>query len=133
MRSEEINRWIDEGGSLPEELTQEEHKYLSRLGWMTMAMEYDNGQKEFEWHFLHGKRHGKYEAWYDNGQKEYEHHCLHGKLHGKRESWWYNGQKEYEYHYFHGMKHGVFKEWDEDGDPLIDEEYYYGNKIKETS
>jgi hypothetical protein len=109
MRSEEINKWIDEGGSLPEELTQEEHKYLSRLGWMTMAMEYDNGQKEFEWHFLHGKKHGKYEAWYDNGQKEYE------------------------YHYFHGMKHGVFKEWDEDGDPLIDEEYYYGNKIKETS
>ena len=57
MRIKEIRKWIDEGGSLPEELTQEEHKYLSRLGWSLKEKWHFNGQKEFEWHFLHGKFH----------------------------------------------------------------------------
>jgi len=30
MRTKEINKWIEEGGSLPEDLTQEEHRHLSR-------------------------------------------------------------------------------------------------------
>ena len=109
MRSEEINKWIDEGGSLPQDLTQEEHRHLSRLGWRKVVMEYDNGQKEFEHHFLHGKEHGKQEGWYENGQKDYEQHC------------------------FHGMKHGVYRAWVPDGNLTTDEEYFYGNKIKKTS
>ena len=157
MRTKEIRKWIDEGGSLPQDLTQEEHRHLSRLGWRKVVMEYDNGQKEFEHHFLHGKKHGKWEGWEDDGQKDYEenwlhgklhgkwerwyyngqkwfeHHFLHGKEHGKQEGWWENGQKKCEHHCFHGMKHGVFKEWYEDGNLFRGEEYYYGNKIKETS
>ena len=133
MRTKEIRKWINEGGSLPQDLTQEEHKYLSRLGWRKMVMEYDNGQKEFEWHYLHEEWHGEWKKWYPNGQKFCERHYLRGEKHGKQEGWWENGKKSFEQHCFHGMKHGVFKEWYEDGDLLIDEEYFYGNKIKETS
>ena len=67
MRIKEIRKWIEEGGSLPEDLTQEEHRHLSRLGWRKMVMEYDNGQKEFEWHYLHEEWHGEWKKWYRDG------------------------------------------------------------------
>ena len=130
MRTEEIDKWVQEGGDLPQELTEDEKAYLTKLGWTTMVMEYLNGQKEFERHYLHGKKHGKWEWCLSNGQKDYERHYLHGKPHGKHKGWWNNGQKYFEYHYFHGMKHGVLKEWDKDGTLTKGHEYFYGNKIK---
>ena len=80
MRIEEINKWIDEGGSPPEDLTQEEHRHLSRLGWSL---------KE-KWHF--------------NGQKWYEHHSLHGKFHGPRECWDEDGSLTKDHEYFYGNR-----------------------------
>jgi len=106
MRKAEINKWIDEGGSLPQDLTQEEKDHLTKLGWSVNDHWWGNGQKSYEWNWFHGKRHGKWETWERNGQKEYEHH------------------------YLHGMKHGVFKRWNQDGTLTRDEEYLYGNKIK---
>ena len=133
MRTAEINKWIDEGGSIPEDLTQEEKDHLTKLGWSVEEEWHPNGQKWCEQHFLHGKEHGQKERWYENGQKDYEHHFFHGKHHGKQEGWYEDGQKKCEHHCFHGMKHGVFKEWYEDGNLFRGEEYYYGNKIKKTS
>ena len=106
MRTAEINKWIEEGGSLPQDLTQEEEDHLTKLGWSVDVRWRSNGQKWYEADYLHGKPHGKWERWHDNEQK------------------WY------EWNWLHGMKHGVFKERGEDGDLLVDEEYYYGNRIK---
>ena len=106
MRTKEIRKWINEGGSLPQDLTQEEKEHLTKLGWS-------------EW-----------ESWFDNGQKEYEWNYLHGKHHGKQEAWHMNGQKWYEANYLHEMKHGVIKKWNKDGTLTKDEEYLYGNRIK---
>ena len=106
MRTEEINKWIDEGGDLPQDLTQEEEEHLTKLGWSVKG------------------------ALHHNGQKWWVQHYLHGKDHGKREAWWDNGQKWYEWNYLHGMQHGVFKSWYKDGNLTEDEEYFYGNRIK---
>ena len=106
MRTEEVNKWVQEGGPLPQDLTQEEKEHLAKLGWSVEEEWYSNGQKWWERHYLYGKKHGKEEYWYDNGQKALEQHFL------------------------HGMKHGVFKEWATDGSLTKHEEYYYGNKIK---
>ena len=106
MRKAEINKWIEEGGSLPQDLTEEEKDHLTKQGWSPLQGRYDNGQKYYEYNWLHGKKHGKEEGWYDNGQKWYEDNFL------------------------HGMWHGVIKTWDEDGNLFIDQEYFYGNRIK---
>ena len=106
MRIEEINKWIDEGGSLPQDLTLEEEVHLRKLGWGVRRDWHSYGQKRYEWNFLHRKPHGKCEEWHPNGQKRYE------------------------YNFLHGMNHGVFKKWDEGGNLIRDEEYLYGNKIK---
>ena len=104
MRTAEINKWINEGGSLPQDLTQEEKDHLTKLGWSV-----EEG----------GEFYGAY-----------EHHFLHGKEHGKREEWYSNGRRRTEENWFHGMKHGVFKKWWREGNLYTDEEYYYGNRIK---
>ena len=87
MRIEEISKWIDEGGSFPEDLTQEEKDHLTKLGWSPGQGWHNNGQKKFEYNWLHGKQHGIYRGWYENGQKYYERHLFHGSLHGKHEEW----------------------------------------------
>ena len=69
MRSEEINKWINEGGSLPEDLTQEEKDHLTNLGWSVDVRWYSNGQKWYEHHWLQGEKHGKWERWQKDGQK----------------------------------------------------------------
>ena len=130
MRIKQIRKWIIEGGSLPQDLTQKEKEHLTKLGWDFTRDWHTNEQKWWEHHFLHGKMHGKQEGWYENGQKKYEEDYLHGKRHGKQERRRSNGQKEWEWHYLHGMKHGVFKQWNRDGNLLLDEEYFYGNRIK---
>ena len=107
MRSEEINKWINEGGSPPQDLTQEEHRHLTKLGWSVKEGWWDNGQKQMEWDYFHGKAHGKWKEWdFDYGSliKEEE--------------------------YLHGMRHGAWKEWNTKGKLTKDEEYFYGNRIK---
>ena len=130
MRTKEINKWVQEGGPLPQDLTQEEKEHLAKLGWAIDAALYNDGQKWWEEHYLHGKEHGKHENWWDNGQKSYEANYLHGKHHGKWEGWYEDGQKYEEQNWIYGVEHGVFTEWDKDGNLVKDEEYYYGNKIK---
>jgi len=67
MRIEEINKWIDEGGSLPEDLTQEEKEHLTKLGWREQQGWRSNGQKWSEMHFLHGMNHGVFKEWDKDG------------------------------------------------------------------
>ena len=104
MRKAEINKWINEGGSLPQDLTQEEEDHLIRLGW------------SFE----------KGGAFYGT----YEYHYLHGQPHGKQEEWYSNGHRHAEENWLRGMKHGVFKKWWREGNLYTGEEYFYGNRIK---
>ena len=106
MRTEEIRKWIEEGGELPQELTQEEKEHLEALGWKENRRWNDKGQLWWEENFLHDKTHGKCRMWYYNGQLEHEYSFLHGTLHGKCRGWRSNGQLRW------------------------DEEWLYGNKIK---
>ena len=106
MRTAEINKWIKEGGDLPEDLTKEEKEYLEELGWKTS------------------------EDWFANGQRFYVENWLNGQKHGKQEDWFLNGQKHCEMSFIYEMKHDTVKEWNSNGELLLHEEYYYGNKIE---
>ena len=106
MRAAEIDKWIKEGGDLPEDLTKEEKEYLEELGWETSEKWFENGQKRYVYNYLNGQRHGKWEGWYKNGQKHYEKSFI------------------------HGMRHDTVKKWRHDGHISLHIEYYYGNKIE---
>jgi len=106
MRTKEIDKWVQEGGDLPQELTEDEEVYLRNLGLLGMKGFYPNGQKLFHYLTINGKDHGKCEYWHPNGQKMIERY------------------------YCHDKDHGSFRLWDKDGNLVKDEEYYYGNKIK---
>jgi len=67
MRIKEINKWIDEGGSLPQDLTQEEEEHLTKLGWSVKGALHHNGQKWYEWNYLHGMKHGVNKSWDKDG------------------------------------------------------------------
>ena len=70
--------------------------------------------------------HGAYARWYDNGRKEYEVTFVHGKKHGVATRWHKNGRKWLEEHYRHGQKHGLTRAWDEDGALRKEERYADG-------
>ena len=67
MRSEEINKWISKGGSLPQDLTEEEKVHLTKLGWSVDEHWHSNGQKSYEWNWFHGMKHGVFKEWYEDG------------------------------------------------------------------
>ena len=106
MRTEEINKWIEEGGDLPQELTQEEKEHLEGLGSKARR------------------------GWHDNGQLQYAYNYLHKKAHGVIRRWRSNGQLDYEIGYLHDMLHGVYRSWRSNGQLWRDEEWFYGNRIK---
>ena len=130
MRAAEINKWIKEGGDLPEGLTKEEKEYLEELGWKTSERWFDNGQKHYVYNYLNGQKHGKWEGWFENGQRSYVESWINGQERGKWEEWFENGQKHYEMSFICGMEHDTKKEWDRNGKLTLHEEYYYGNRIE---
>ena len=70
---------------------------------------------------------GRYTRWYDNGQKEYEGVFVHGKPDGVATSWHCNGLKWIEEHYVQGQREGVRLDWDENG-ILRKEEHFSEDK-----
>lgn len=69
--------------------------------------------------------HGLYVRWFDNGNKEYEATYRHGKLHGTERAWHRNGKLWSQNHYEDGLRHGTFLAWDEEGRKRKQEEYRY--------
>jgi len=72
MRTKEINKWIEEGGSLPQDLTQEEKDHLTKLGWIVDEHWHSNGQKSYEWNWFHGMKHGVFKHWERDGTLTYD-------------------------------------------------------------
>jgi len=107
MRSEEIRKWIEEGGDLPQDLTSKEKEHLKGLGWKA------------------------HREWYSNGQLGWEQFYLSNMLHGVDRQWYENGQLMWEKNFLHGILHGVYRRFDPFGGQLeLDEEWFYGNKIR---
>ena len=155
MRKQELDNWVENGGELPDELTEDEKSYLQGLGWSVVGMRWynglklsehnclhgephgkqvswhENGQKWYEYNYLNGGQHGKQVSWHENGQKDWEYHYHHGKLHGVYKGWYENGQKDWEYHHHHGKLHGVREAWKDDGTLYKHEEYAYGILLKD--
>ena len=70
--------------------------------------------------------HGTYVRWHDNGQKEYEAVFVHGKKHGIATTWHKNGRIWREEHYRDGQRHGVSSTWDENGIKRKEEKHFDG-------
>jgi len=66
---------------------------------------------------------GLYIRWFDNGNKEYEATYRHGKLHGVERAWHRNGRLWTENQYQDGRRHGTFLAWDEEGRRRKQEQY----------
>ena len=76
---------------------------------------YDNGQKEYEAVFVHGKKHGVVTRWHKNGGTWMEEHYENGKKHGATFVWDEAGRKRKEENYFDGRPHGTWTVWDASG------------------
>lgn len=76
---------------------------------------FDNGQKEYEATFVHGKPYGVARRWHRNGKIWIEEHYQHGKRHGTRCTWDESGQKRKEEHYEMGQPCGTWTVWDKGG------------------
>jgi antitoxin component YwqK of YwqJK toxin-antitoxin module len=76
---------------------------------------YDNGQKEYEAVFVHGKKDGVVTRWHRNGQKWMEERYAHGKKHGTTYVWDEAGRKRKEENYSNGKPHGTWTVWDAEG------------------
>ena len=131
MRKQELDDWIENGGELTDELTEDEKSYLENLGWSIEERWRENGKKWYEISYHHGKKHGKVKWWWDDGSKYIEEYYHHGKRHGDFVRWNRNGQKWEEECHHHGKKHGVFKEWKDDGTLEEHKEYAYGILLKD--
>ena len=100
MRKQELDNWVENGGELPDELTEDEKSYLEGLGMLVVKGTYPGGS----YHYL----------------------TLNGKDHGKCIYWYLNGQKMIERYYLRDKDHGVFRKWGVDGTLLVHMEYVYG-------
>lgn len=113
MRKQELDNWVENGGELPDELTEDEEVYLRNLGLLGMKALYPDGRRFFYYLTLNGKDHGKCIYWHPNGQKMVERYYLRDK------------------------DHGVLRKWSEDGILLVHREYAYGvllrNYLKEET
>jgi hypothetical protein len=118
MRKQELENWAENGGDLPDDLTEDEKSYLKGLGWEVIER-YSEDWKWGELHLLKGKPHGKSVEWFCNGQKQKEEHCLHGEY------------QLYEDNYHHGKQHGTYKVWKEDGTLEAHKEHAYGVLLKD--
>ena len=70
---------------------------------------------------------GTYTTWFDNGVKEYEGVYVHGRLEGLATRWHRNGVKESEQYYTNGVRNGPRFMWDENG-LLRKEEHFVDDK-----
>ena len=65
--------------------------------------------------------HGTYERWHDNGEREYEAVFVHGKKEGRTIRYHKNGRKWTVQEYRDGKRHGVSTTWGENGAKLKEE------------
>jgi antitoxin component YwqK of YwqJK toxin-antitoxin module len=70
--------------------------------------------------------HGTYERWYDNGAREYEAVFAHGKKEGVTVRYHRNGQKQSQQEYKHGKRHGRCISWNAAGAKVKEESWAEG-------
>jgi antitoxin component YwqK of YwqJK toxin-antitoxin module len=76
---------------------------------------HQNGQKNEQGAYDHGKPVGKFVSWHSNGQKASEGSYVDGNQH-ERWIWWHsNGQKQADGHYTNGRRSGDWAWWNADG------------------
>lgn len=94
--------------------------------------QWPNGQLRLRNHVLRGDdgalvNHGSYERWHDNGEKEYEAVFVHGKKEGVEVHYHKNGRKWTQREFRNGKRHGPSLTWDESGE-LVKEENWADGK-----
>jgi len=70
--------------------------------------------------------HGSFERWHDNGEKEYEALFVHGKKEGTTIRYHKNGRKSTEQEYKKGRRHGRSLTWDDSGRLVKEESWSEG-------
>ena len=88
---------------------------------------HDNGRKEYEATFIHGKKEGVATLWHKNGQKWTQEHYINGRKHGPRITWDENGTKRKEEHFFEGKPHGTWTVWNDKGRIKAQNHFEHGN------
>ena len=73
---------------------------------------YDNGQKEYEAVFSHGRKEGTTVRYHRNGQRQSQQEYRDGKRHGRSVSWNPSGVKVKEESWADGKPHGTWTVWE---------------------
>jgi antitoxin component YwqK of YwqJK toxin-antitoxin module len=84
-----------------------------------------SNNKEVEYTFVDGKRHGIYQRWYENGLLMYKCNYVDGLMDGLFQDWLYDGSKHIECNYVMDKLQGSYKKWDNIGN-LINDTFYVG-------
>lgn len=89
------------------------------------------GQLRLRKHVLHRDDgtvvdHGSFERWHDNGEKEYEAVFVHGKKEGTTVRYHKNGRKATQQEYRNGRRHGPSITWDATGAKVKEENWADG-------
>ena len=56
MRTAEFNKWVKEGGELPQDLTSKEKEHLEALGWEENRQWYEDGQLILDEEWFNGNK-----------------------------------------------------------------------------
>lgn len=88
---------------------------------------HDNGRKEYEALFVHGKTQGTTTRWHKNGEVWTQQEFLDGKPHGPGYIWDESGNMRKEENYADGRPHGTWTVWDKHGRIKCQHTYEHGN------
>jgi hypothetical protein len=88
-----------------------------------------NGQKEYEAHFVNGRKNGTTYRWHRNGQLWMEENYDHGKKEGASTTWDDKGRKRKIERYTAGKPDGVWTVWDADGEVEWQTEFDHGRPV----
>ena len=132
MRKQELDDWLKDGGKLPENLTEDEDKYLEENGWLCNRTYCESDFLVREENYLNGRFHGE-QRWFCESEPEkvIVKSYRHGEKHGV---WEFYGRLSVEeelkgYHY--GEPHGVWREINKHGVLVFHREYAYGVLLKD--
>jgi len=132
MRKQELDRWLKDGGDLPENLTEDEESYLEENGWLCNRTYYENDFLVREEHYLDGRFHGE-QRWFCESEPEkvIVKSYRHGEKHGVWEYYGRLNPSEELRGYHHGKPHGVWKSINDYGVLVLHKEYAYGILLKD--
>jgi antitoxin component YwqK of YwqJK toxin-antitoxin module len=92
---------------------------------------HDNGEREYEADFIHGKKDGTTRRYHKNGQLSSEQEYANGKRDGHSISWDAAGVKVKEEHWADGQAHGTWTVW-KDGKIKWQNQFEHGKPVPST-